>query len=451
MITNTPTLIDKIPPQNIEAEKAFLAALLIDRNAIEKVADKINVNDFYLEVHKIIADAIIKLYDEDKPVDLVTVNNALRSNAILERAGGASYLSELTDFIPTSANAEYYLNIIQNKAELRTLIHVCTEIVTDAYHNADEVHALIDSAESKIFEIAKQRIRDDLVHIKPSLVETINHIDKQFHSQGTLSGVSSGLIDLDNLTGGFQKADLIIIAARPSMGKTALVLNITENICMKDKLGVAFFSLEMSKQQLCQRILSSYAKINSQKIRTGDILASDFPKLTTAVSQLSRAKIYLDDTPAISPLEIRAKARRLMAKSPVNLIIVDYLQLISAHDKRKTDTRQNEIAEISRSLKALARELDVPVIALSQLSRSVETRGGDRRPILSDLRESGAIEQDADVVAFIYREEYYHPDDENAKGKGELIIAKQRNGPNGTVLLTFNKTQTRFDNHAKYG
>ena len=443
------SLLENNPPQNIEAEKAFIASLLIDREAILKVADQIKVDYFYYDSHKAIVQSILDHYEKDEPVDLVTLNNSLKDNDDFQKVGGATYLAEITDFVPTSANTEYYLKIIKNKSELRTLINVCTEILQEAFQAKEDFQELIDKAEGKIFEIAKERISSDLVPLKPILSETVDLIEKRYHSKDAFSGIPSGFSDLDKLTGGFQRSDLIIIAARPSMGKTAFCLNIAENACLKYKGSVAFFSLEMSKQQLCQRFISSYARIDSQRIRTGKIEQSDFLSITSAMSQISSVKLFLDDTPAISALEIRAKARRLKAKESIDLIIIDYLQLIAPSASRKNDNRQNEIAEISRSLKALARELEVPVIALSQLSRSVELRG-DKRPILSDLRESGAIEQDADVVTFIYREEYYHPDNEDAKGKGEIIIAKQRNGPTGTVSLSFNPAFTRFDNLAQY-
>ncbi|MDH5680129.1 MAG: replicative DNA helicase, partial [Spirochaetota bacterium] len=387
-----------------------------------------------------------ELHENDEPVDLVTLNNSLKGNEVLERLGGAAFLDELVESIPTSANIEYYIKIVKEKGELRKLIQVCTGIVTQAYQGADDVSELVDQAETKIFEIAEGRITQDFVAIKPALGETLEHIEKLYHNRGNYSGVPSGLSDLDDLTGGFQASDLIIIAARPSMGKTALCLNIAENVGMKSKKGVAFFSLEMSKQQLCQRLISSYSRLDSQKIRTGKIDKSAFPTIANAVSKISKAKIYLDDTPGINTLEIRAKSRRLMTRDQIDLIIVDYLQLISLASSKRVDNRQNEIAEISRSLKNLARELNIPIIALSQLSRSVETRGGDHRPKLSDLRDSGAIEQDADVVIFIYRDEYYQPDDESLKGKAELIISKQRNGPTGAVHVAFSSAFARFDN-----
>ncbi len=443
-------MIDKVPPHNMEAEKAVLASMIIDSNAIIKVADQINIDDFYSETNKIISKSILEIYQKDEPIDLITLNNYLKDNSVFEKKGGARYLDELVESIPTSANIEYYLRIIQEKAELRRLINICTDTITSAYQETDDVSQIIDKAEVKIFEIAKQRIKEDFIAIKPALTETLEYIEKLYHNRDKYSGVPCGFMDLDEMTGGFQKSDLIIIAARPSMGKTAMCLNITENVGMKYKNGVAFFSLEMSKQQLCQRLISSYSRIDSQKIRTGKIAPEDFPKIASTVSNLSKAKIFLDDTPAISTLEIRAKARRLITREEINLIIIDYLQLIASPDKRRSDNRQTEIADISRSLKNLARELEVPIIAISQLSRSVETRGGDHRPKLSDLRDSGAIEQDADVVIFIYRDEYYHPEDDNIKGKAEMIVAKQRNGPTGTVQLAFNASQARFDNFTPY-
>ncbi|MDH4129131.1 MAG: replicative DNA helicase, partial [Spirochaetota bacterium] len=323
------------------------------------------------------------------------------------------------------------------------------DIITESYQGSEDVYDLVDMAESRIFNIAHQRISEDFLPIKPALTQTLDHIEKLYHTKGGYTGIPSGFIDLDKITGGFQKSDLIIIAARPSMGKTAFCLNITENASVKFKQGIAFFSLEMSKQQLCQRLISSYSRMDSQKLRMGNIEPKDFTKIAATISQLSKVKIYLDDTPSITPLEIRAKARRLMARDEINLIIIDYLQLISGSPSRRSENRQNEIAEISRSLKVLARELEIPVIVISQLSRGVEIRGGDHRPKLSDLRDSGAIEQDADVVMFIYRDEYYHQDDPEVKGKAELIIAKQRNGPTGVINLAFNSSHTRFDNFVK--
>lgn len=447
MMKEESSLLEKKSPQNLDAEKAVIASMIIDPDALFKVADQVNIEDFSIDIHKVIAQHILTIYNKNEPVDLVTLNNSLKDNQIMLDHGGAAYLSDLTDSIPSSANIEYYLKIVRDKAELRRLIHACNDIISQAYISENEVSEQIDLAESRIFEIAQQRITSDFVAIKPALLETLASIEESFRKKDAFSGVPSGYVDLDKMLGGFQKSDLIILAARPSMGKTALCLNVTENMAIKHGKGVAFFSLEMSKQQLCQRLISSHSRIDSHNIRTGNIGKADFPKITKTVSSLSKSKIFLDDTPGINSLEVRAKARRLMAREDVDIIIIDYLQLITSADRKRSDNRQTEIAEISRSLKNLAREMNVPVIAISQLSRSVETRGGDHRPKLSDLRDSGAIEQDADVVMFIYRDEYYFPDNEEAKGKAELIIAKQRNGPTGTVQLTFNSANAKFDNH----
>ena len=439
----------KIMPQSIEAEKALIASMISDKDALVKVVDKIDEKAFYLDEHICIVRAILKLYHQSKPVDLVTVSEALRDNQMMKKVGGEAYLDEIVERIPTTENVEYHLQIIEEKLILRSLIESSKKIIEESYEvrGSDYIENLIDQAESNIFKIAQNRIKSDFVPIKPELSKTLKNIENLYNNKGKLSGISSGFIDLDKLTGGFQRSDLIIIAARPSMGKTAFCLNIAENIGVKIGLGVAFFSLEMPKMQLCQRMIASYGRLDSHKLRTGHMGSKDFVKITSIVSQLSEANIFLDDTSSMGVMEIRAKARRLLSKEKVDIIIVDYLQLISIDYRGRWDNRQNEIAEISRSLKILARELEIPVVVISQLSRQVEMRGGDHRPKLSDLRDSGAIEQDADLVMFIYRASYYGSDDDENSGKAELILSKQRNGPTGTVDLIFNKEQARFDNY----
>jgi len=438
-------LEDKIPPQNLEAEKACLGSMLLDREAIEKAIDVLKSEDFYRYQHRVIFDGIIELYKQSIPVDVVTITDYLKSVSKLDKIGGASYLSSLLDEVPTSANVEYYAKIVEQKSLLRKLIKAASTIIAESYSADKDVYEIIDEAEKIIFDVTERRVAKGYFHINEVIKESIEAIEKLYHKRDMYTGIPSGFKEFDDLTSGFQNSELIIIAARPSVGKTAFALNIAQNVGIRQKKSVAIFSLEMSKEALIQRMMCSEARIDSQKLRKGFLSDEDWAPLTTAAGKLAEANIFIDETPAITDMQLRAKARRIQSRHGLDIIIVDYLQLMTS-TKRRNEGKTQEISEISRSLKALARELNVPVIALSQLSRAVESRSRtDKRPILSDLRESGAIEQDADVVAFLYREELYNPDTEN-KGIAEVIIQKQRNGPTGTIKLKFFDKYTRFEN-----
>ena len=432
----------RIPPQNVEAEKSVLGAMLIDEDAIGSSIESLDETLFYEDSHRKIFRAIIDLYQDRKNVDLITLSDKLKNDGLLEAVGGVTYLSILVDFVPTSANVEHYVHIVKEKGVLRKLIKNATQIISDSYDAKGNIESVVDNAEKLIFEIADLKQKQQSVHIKDLVKEGIEKIDKLYQRKEHVTGIATGFLKFDSMTSGLQPADLVILAARPSMGKTALALSIAEYVGIQQNKGVAIFSLEMSKEQLVQRMLCSQARVDAHKVRSGMLSPADWPKLTAAAGKLSESKIFIDDTPAISVLELRAKARRLKANGDIQLIVLDYIQLMRS--ATKSDSRQQEISEISRSLKALARELSVPVLALSQLSRAVESRQ-DKRPQLSDLRESGAIEQDADVVVLMIREEYYEPTDEN-KGLADIIIAKQRNGPVGTVKMAFLKEYTRFEN-----
>jgi replicative DNA helicase len=441
--------LQKLPPQNIEAEQAVLGAVLLDNAVLPQVIEVLQPQDFYRSGHRRIFEAMLDLFEHDDTIDLITVRERMEKKNQLDESGGTAYLASLIDLVPTAANARYHSRIVREKAVLRGLIGTATEIASMSYEGSQDVESLIDEAERKIFNISERRTRVGFVGIRSILKDSFKVIEKLYDRKELITGVATGFLDLDKLTCGFQPADLVVIAGRPSMGKTAFVLNVAEFVGIKSRLPVAIFSLEMAKEQLVMRMLSSRSKVDSNRLRSGFLTKQDWPRLSIAAGELSEAPLFIDDSPSISVLEIRAKARRIKAENDIGLIIIDYLQLIRGRDR--VESRQQEISEISRSLKALAKELSVPVVALSQLSRAVETRGGDRRPLLSDLRESGAIEQDADVVAFIYREEVYRKDDEEADmsdvaGKAEIIVRKQRNGPTGTVHLTFLKEYTRFEN-----
>ncbi|MDD5538384.1 MAG: replicative DNA helicase, partial [Candidatus Omnitrophica bacterium] len=434
--------VEKLPPQNIEAEMAVLGCMLIEEDAIGVAVENLSSEDFYKDAHKRIFSSIVQLYDQRKAVDLITLIEKLRNEGALEEVGGASYLTALTNVVPTAANVSHYSRIVKEKHVLRLLIHHGTQIVTEAYDTEDTVGDVLDRAEKMIFEIADRRVgQAGFIPIKEIIKDSIETIDRLYQNKAHVTGVPTGYTDFDIKTAGLQPSDLIIVAGRPSMGKSAFVINVLEHASIIEKIPTAFFSLEMSKEQLVQRLLCSHARVDAHKVRTGYLSASDWPSLTTAAGKLSEAPIYIDDTPGISVLELRAKARRLKAHHDIGLIALDYLQLMRG--TAGVESRQQEISEISRSLKALARELNVPVIGISQLSRAVESRT-DHRPQLSDLRESGAIEQDADVVVLLIREEYYNPSEQN-RGIAEAIIAKQRNGPVGTVKLAFIKEYTRFE------
>lgn len=434
----------KVPPQNTEAEKSVLGSMLIDEEAIGTALEIVDEHWFYDEAHRKIYGSIIDLYNARKNVDLITLTDRLRDENTLERIGGAAYLSEIIDCVPTSANVAHYAQIVKEKGILRQLIRNSTQIISESYAPKNAIEEVVDNAERLIFEIADMKQAQKAEHIKDIVKTSIAKIEHLYHRKESITGVPSGFVDIDKMTSGLQPSDLVIIAARPSMGKTAFAITMAENVGVEHESGVAIFSLEMSKEQLVQRMLCSQARVDAQKVRGGFLPSSDWPKLTKAAGKLSNAKIFIDDTPAITVMELRAKARRLKANHDIKLIVLDYIQLMRGHNK--SESRQQEISEISRSLKALAREINVPVVALSQLSRAVESRQ-DHRPQLSDLRESGAIEQDADVVFLLMREEYYNPTEEN-RNKAEIIIAKQRNGPVGSVELTFVKEFVRFENLA---
>lgn len=436
-------MLDRVPPQSVEAEQAVLGAMLIEREAISKVAEFLRQEDFYREAHRLIYNAAVDLFNKNDAVDLVTVTEFLRKDDKLEGAGGISYITSLANSVPTAANVLYHARIVEEKSLLRQLINAATNIAGLGYEASEEVGDILDSAEKMILDVSNRKVGQEFTPIKSIIFEAFDRIQGLYESKGGITGLSSGFKDLDRLTSGLQPSDLILIAARPSMGKTAFVLNIASHVAIREKKTVAFFSLEMSKEQLVQRMLCSEAPIDSQRLRVGDLEGKDWQKLVNAADRLSSAGIFIDDTPGITVLEMRAKARRLKIEHDLQLIIVDYLQLMQGSGRNKgSENRQQEISEISRSLKGLARELGVPVIALSQLSRSVESRQV-KKPMLSDLRESGSLEQDADIVAFLYREDYYNPDTEN-KNITDVIIAKHRNGPVDTVQLFFHKQFTKF-------
>ncbi|OKO96803.1 replicative DNA helicase [Geobacillus proteiniphilus] len=434
---------ERIPPQSIEAEQAVLGAVFLDPTALTLASERLIPEDFYRAAHQKIFHAMLRVADKGEPVDLVTVTAELAALEQLEEVGGVSYLSELADSVPTAANVEYYARIVEEKSLLRRLIRTAASIAQDGYTREDEIDVLLDEAERKIMEVSQRKHSGAFKNIKDVLVQTYDNIEMLHNRNGDITGIPTGFTELDRMTSGFQRSDLIIVAARPSVGKTAFALNIAQNVATKTNENVAIFSLEMSAQQLVMRMLCAEGNINAQNLRTGKLTPEDWGKLTMAMGSLSNAGIYIDDTPSIRVSDIRAKCRRLKQESGLGMVVIDYLQLIQGSGRNR-ENRQQEVSEISRSLKALARELEVPVIALSQLSRSVEQRQ-DKRPMMSDLRESGSIEQDADIVAFLYRDDYYNKDSEN-KNIIEIIIAKQRNGPVGTVQLAFIKEYNKFVN-----
>jgi len=432
----------KLPPQNLEAEQSVLGGVLIENEAINRVTEILDAEDFYRDAHRKIFNALINLSERDEPADLITLTNELRKTDHLDSIGGASYLASLIDSVPTAANIEYYAKIVKEKAILRKLIQTSTEIITQSYEDRGDVEVFLDEAERSIFEISEKRVRPSFYSIRDIVKESFKTIERLFQKKELVTGVPSGFREIDRMTAGFQPSDLIIIAGRPSMGKTAFCLNVAQYAAIGNKIPVAIFSLEMSKEQLVIRMLCSEAHVEGTRLRTGFLNESDWPKLTIAAGNLSEAPIYIDDTAALSILELRAKARRLKSERGLGMLIIDYLQLMKG--RTKVESRQQEISEISRSLKALSKELNIPVIAVSQLSRKTEERTGNR-PQLSDLRESGAIEQDADLILFIYRDEVYNRSEDNPnKGKAEVIIGKQRNGPIGKIDLAFLDKFTTF-------
>jgi replicative DNA helicase len=438
-------ILEKIPPQNLEAEMAVLGSMLIDEDAISVALELLRSESFYKDSHRKVFQAISDLYNANKAVDLITLGDELKRNGILDEVGGLSFLTALANSVPTAANINHYVNIVKEKSTLRTLINNSTKVISLCYESEGNIDEVVDNAEKLIFEVRDSKIQSSYMHLKEIVKDSIEMIDILYQKKAHVTGIPTGYIDFDIKTAGLQNSDLIVIAGRPSMGKSALALGIAEHAGVVEKIPLAVFSLEMSKEQLVQRMLCAHAKVDAHKVRTGYLAPADWPRLTAAAGKLSEAPIFIDDTPAISVMELRTKARRLKAHHDIRLIILDYLQLMRGSGG--IENRQQEISEISRSLKALARELHLPLVAISQLSRAVESRT-DHRPQLSDLRESGAIEQDADLVALILREEYYNPTPEN-QGIAEVIIAKQRNGPVGTINLAFIKEYTRFENIAR--
>jgi replicative DNA helicase len=437
----------RVPPHSIDAEQAVLGGLMLDERAWERIADKLNEEDFYRKDHRLIYRALSELSEKNMPCDAVTIGEWFDSNGLSELVGGSSYILQLANSTPSAANIVAYAEIVREKSILRQLIDAGTEITGDGFQpEGRSTQEILEGAEQKVFRIAESgaRGRKNFVAMRTAVKEAFQILHQRYESKGSVTGLATGFNDLDEMTAGFQPSDLIIVAARPSMGKTALAVNFAEHAALKSKKACAIFSMEMSSSQLAFRLISSLGRINQQHLRTGDIQEEEWPRVTSAITMLSDAKIFIDDTPALSPGELRARARRLKREHDLGLIVIDYLQLMQVPGNK--ENRATEISEISRGLKALAKELNIPVIALSQLNRSLEQRT-DKRPVMADLRESGAIEQDADVILFIYRDEYYNPES-NDKGQAEIIIGKQRNGPTGTIKLTFLGQYTKFENFA---
>src|SRR6266581_4711244 len=444
--------IHRTPPHSVEAEQGVLGSMLISpRETIAECVEKINEEYFYIPAHQTIYNVLVDLWNAGQAIDLITFTQVLRDRNILESVGGAAFVTSLFTFVPTAANVQYYLEIVRDKYIFREIISAATESVRRAYEEQDEVNNLLDEVEQRIFAVGEDRFKGQMLSMKEQVMSTLESIEKLFENKGAITGVSTGFRDLDKLTSGLHPSEMIVIAARPSMGKTALAMNIAEHAAIEVKLPVAIFSLEMSAQQLVQRMLCSRARVNLAKTRDGFLGEADFPKLTHAASKLAEAKIFIDDSAGLTILELRAKARRLKAQQNVQLIIVDYLQLLRSTSRRAQDNRQLEISEISAGLKGLAKELKIPIIVVAQLNRQPEQRSGGK-PRLSDLRESGSIEQDADLVGLLVRPEIYEEDEEaraEKAGEAELIIAKQRNGPVGEISLTFLKEFTRFEDRAR--
>jgi replicative DNA helicase len=433
-------------PQALEAEEAVLGSMLTTKEAVSKAMQWVSADQFYKDAHVRIFSCMSDLFDKGEPIDAISVVDRLKKKKELEGVGGAYYVTGLAESVPTTANVEHYAKIILEKHLLRRLIQVAHEVSKDAFEDSQDIDDILDSAESAIFNISEKRLRGGFRHIDPILHHTFEELDKIASKPGSVTGVPSGLIDLDDITSGFHPGELIIVAGRPGMGKTALALSMGRNAAVMEKTGVGMFSLEMANHQLAMRLLCAEGRVDSHLVRTGKLPKAQWKNLSIAVGNLAEAPIYLDDTPGMSVLEVRAKSRRLKAEHDIGLIIVDYIQLMTG--PKGSESRQQEISQISRSLKALAKEIEVPVLGLSQLSRAVESRS-DRRPQLSDLRESGAIEQDADVVIFLYRPWVYSHEDED-RGKTEIIVAKQRNGPTGIVEATFVDRFARFENMSAF-
>lgn len=441
----TNSYFQKVPPHDVEAEQAILSSMFIDKEAVAVAMELLTGDSFYRPDHQLIFEAAMELYSAGKPIDIITVKSRLEDKGVFEQVGGIAYIAQIASAVGSSVNARHYAQIVEQKAVLRRLIKTTTEISQECYDGKNNINTIMENAEKGIFDIMNGRTSGEMSHIREVTVSAFEKIEDIYKNKGKLTGVATGFADFDAKTAGLQRSDLVLLAARPSMGKTAFALNIAQNAAIRHNVPVAIFSLEMSKEQLVNRMLCSEAMIDAQKLRTGELMDDDWPKLIQAMGPLSQANIYIDDTPGVSPMDIRSKCRKMKLEKGLGLILIDYLQLMSGDGK--IESRQQEISAISRSLKAIAREMDAPVIALSQLSRACEQRS-DHRPMLSDLRESGAIEQDADVVAFLYRDEYYFPETE-AKNQAELIIAKQRNGPTGTVNLAWLGQYTKFGNLLK--
>ena len=437
-------LIKRVPPHSIEAEQSVVGAMLMDRDAITTASEIICGDDFYQTAYVVIFDSVVELFNEGKPVDLITLQNRLKEKDVPEEISSLEFVRDMLAAVPTSANVKYYAEIVAEKSTLRKMIKMNEEIANACYLAKEPVEAIMERTEKKVFELVQNRNNGDFVPIKQVVLNALEKIEKSSKSKGTVTGIPTGFIDLDYKTSGLQPSDLILVAARPSMGKTAFVLNIAQHVAFRQNKTVAIFSLEMSKEQLVNRLFSLESYVDAQLLRTGNLKDSDWEKLIEGAGIIGRSNLIIDDTPGISISEMRSKCRKYKLEHNLELIIIDYLQLMSGSVGGRSESRQQEISDISRSLKALARELHVPVISLSQLSRAVEQRP-DHRPMLSDLRESGAIEQDADVVMFIYRDDYYNKDTEHVN-EAEIIIAKQRNGPIGTVTLTWLPQYTKFAN-----
>ncbi|SHH79799.1 replicative DNA helicase [Sporanaerobacter acetigenes] len=438
--------LGRIPPHSLEAEQSVLGAMIIDKEAINTAVETIRPEDFYKEANKEIYETILELYNRNEPVDLITLSEELKKRGTLENVGGINYLTSLSGSVATTANVKYYCDIVEEKSILRRLIKSCDEIIAKSFEDTEEVNSIIERAEKNIFDITQGRNNEGFSPIKEVLLDSFSRIEEMSMNEGGLTGLTTGFLDIDEKLSGLQKSDLILLAARPSMGKTALGLNIALNSALKGNAHVAIFSLEMSKEQLVQRMLSSVSHVDLQKIISGRLNEDEWVKIVQAMGPLSGTDIYIDDTAGISLMEMKAKCRKLKIEKGLDLVVVDYLQLMQSDSP--SESRQQEISSISRGLKALAKEMECPVLALSQLSRAPELRS-DHRPILSDLRESGAIEQDADIVMFLYRDEYYNQDTDK-KNVGEVIIAKHRNGPTGTVELLWMGQFTKFVNLEKY-
>jgi replicative DNA helicase len=444
--------VHRTPPHSVEAEQGVLGSMLISpRETIAECVEKINEEYFYVPAHRTIYEVLVELWNAGQAIDLITFTQVLRDQNLLDSVGGAAFVTNLFTFVPTAANVQYYLEIVRDKYILRQIISAATESVRRAYEEQDEVDSLLDEVEQKIFDVGEDRFKGEMLSMKDHAMQAIETIEKLYERKGSITGISTGFVEFDRMTSGLHPSEMVVIAARPSMGKTALAMNIAEYVAVNEKLPVGVFSLEMSSQQLVQRMLCSRARVNLQRVRDGFLGDRDFPSLTAAASKLAEAKIFIDDSASLSILELRAKARRLKAQQDVSLIIVDYLQLLRSTSRRAQDNRQLEISEISAGLKALAKELKIPVIVVAQLNRQPEQRSGGK-PRLSDLRESGSIEQDADLVGLLVRPELYEEDEEarvEKAGEAELIIAKQRNGPVGEIPLTFLKEYTRFETRAR--